>query len=310
MYYLLNKSTNPYFNLALEEYLFLNDKYNDDIIIIWRNEESIFMGKNQNPYQEVYHDIIEKGEIPILRRISGGGTVYHDLGNINMSFIQKDRQLHEIDFLEHTKFMQNMLLTLGLDVSITERKDLFLNGKKISGSAQSIKRKNSLYHGTLLYDSDLNKLTKYLNSNKSTESNATKSVSSKVTNINFLLEKDINYFLDYCVEYLKSNIKNIKELELDEEDVKSVYNLEEDKYKKIEWTYGKTPKFQVVLPFHDESKINIHVNKWKISKFFISYEDNIINMDKLLEVNFSKEEIKNSILKNYPHYIDLINLIF
>lgn len=130
MYYLLNKSTNPYFNLALEEYLFLNDKYNDDIIIIWRNEESIFIGKNQNPYQEVYHDVIEKGEIPILRRISGGGTVYHDLGNINMSFIQKDRQLHEIDFLEHTKFMQKMLSTLGLDVSITERKDLFLNGKK------------------------------------------------------------------------------------------------------------------------------------------------------------------------------------
>ncbi|HBF6776554.1 TPA: lipoate--protein ligase family protein [Clostridioides difficile] len=310
MYYLLNKSTNPYFNLALEEYLFLNDKYNDDIIIIWRNEESIFIGKNQNPYQEVYHDVIEKGEIPILRRISGGGTVYHDLGNINMSFIQKDRQLHEIDFLEHTEFMQNMLLTLGLDISITERKDLFLNGKKISGSAQSIKRKNSLYHGTLLYDSDLNKLTKYLNSNKATESNATKSVSSKVTNIKLLLEKDINYFLDYCVEYLKSNIKNIKELELDEEDIKSVYNIGEDKYKKIEWTYGKTPKFQVVLPFNNESKINIHVNRWKVSKFFISYDDNVINMDKLLDLNFFKEEIKESILENYPHYIDLINLIF
>lgn len=310
MYYLLNKSTNPYFNLALEEYLFLNDKYNDDIIIIWRNEESIFIGKNQNPYQEVYHDVIGKGEIPILRRISGGGTVYHDLGNINMSFIQKDRQLHEIDFLEHTKFMQKMLSTLGLDVSITERKDLFLNGKKISGSAQSIKRKNSLYHGTLLYDSDLNKLTKYLNSNKATESNATKSVSSKVTNIKFLLEKDINYFLDYCVEYLKSNIKNIKELELDEEDIKSVYNIGEDKYKKIEWTYGKTPKFQVVLPFNNESKINIHVNRWKVSKFFISYDDNVINMDKLLDLNFFKEEIKESILENYPHYIDLINLIF
>ncbi|HBI8353974.1 TPA: lipoate--protein ligase [Clostridioides difficile] len=310
MYYLLNKSTNPYFNLALEEYLFLNDKYNDDIIIIWRNEESIFIGKNQNPYQEVYHDVIEKGEIPILRRISGGGTVYHDLGNINMSFIQKDRQLHEIDFLEHTKFMQKMLSTLGLDVSITERKDLFLNGKKISGSAQSIKRKNSLYHGTLLYDSDLNKLTKYLNSNKATESNATKSVSSKVTNIKFLLEKDINYFLDYYVEYLKSNIKNIKELELDEEDIKSVYNIGEDKYKKIEWTYGKTPKFQVVLPFNNESKINIHVNRWKVSKFFISYDDNVINMDKLLDLNFFKEEIKESILENYPHYIDLINLIF
>ncbi|EGT3849880.1 lipoate--protein ligase [Clostridioides difficile] len=310
MYYLLNKSTNPYFNLALEEYLFLNDKYNDDIIIIWRNEESIFIGKNQNPYQEVYHDVIEKGEIPILRRISGGGTVYHDLGNINMSFIQKDRQLHEIDFLEHTKFMQKMLSILGLDVSITERKDLFLNGKKISGSAQSIKRKNSLYHGTLLYDSDLNKLTKYLNSNKATESNATKSVSSKVTNIKLLLEKDINYFLDYCVEYLKSNIKNIKELELDEEDIKSVYNIGEDKYKKIDWTYGKTPKFQVVLPFSNESKINIHVNRWKVSKFFISYDDNVINMDKLLDLNFFKEEIKESILENYPHYIDLINLIF
>ncbi|MCC0629586.1 MULTISPECIES: lipoate--protein ligase [unclassified Clostridioides] len=310
MYYLLNKSTNPYFNLALEEYLFLNEKYNDDIIIIWRNEESIFIGKNQNPYQEIHHDVIEKREIPILRRISGGGTVYHDLGNINISFIQKDRHLHEIDFLEHTKFMQDMLLNLGLDVSITERKDLFLKGKKISGSAQSIKRKNSLYHGTLLYDSDLNKLTKYLNSNKSTESNATKSVSSKVTNIKFLFEKDINYFLDYCVEYLKSNMKNIRELELDEEDIKSIYNLEEDKYKKIEWTYGKTPKFQIVLPLDNESRINIHVNRWKISKFFISYDDNVINMDKLLELNFFKEEIRDSILENYPHYIDLINLIF
>lgn len=310
MYYLLNKSTNPYFNLALEEYLFLNEKYNDDIIIIWRNEESIFMGKNQNPYQEIHHDVIEKGEIPILRRISGGGTVYHDLGNINMSFIQKDRQLHEIDFLEHTKFMQDMLLSLGLDISITERKDLFLNGKKISGSAQSIKRKNSLYHGTLLYDSDLNKLTKYLNSNKSTESNATKSVSSKVTNIKFLFQKDIDYFLDYCVKYLKSNIKNIKELELESDDIKSVYNLVEDKYKKMEWTYSKTPKFQVVLPFDDESKINIHVNKWKVSKFFISYKDDVINMDKLLNVDFCKQEIKDSILENYPHYIDLINLIF
>ncbi|MBY2477457.1 lipoate--protein ligase [Clostridioides difficile] len=310
MYYLLNKSTNPYFNLALEEYLFLNEKYNDDIIIIWRNEESIFIGKNQNPYQEIHHDVIEKGEIPILRRISGGGTVYHDLGNINMSFIQKDRHLHEIDFLEHTKFMQDMLLALGLDVSITERKDLFLKGKKISGSAQSIKRKNSLYHGTLLYDSDLNKLTKYLNSNKSTESNATKSVSSKVTNIKLVLEKDINYFLDYCVKYLKSNIKNIKELELDDDDIKSVYNLVEDKYKKVEWAYGKTPKFQVVLPSNSESEINIHVNKWKVSKFFISYKDDVINMDKLLEVEFFKQEIKDSLLENYPHYIDLINLIF
>lgn len=126
----------------------------------------------------------------------------------------------------------------------------------------------------------------------------------------FLLEKDINYFLDYCVEYLKYNIKNIKELELDEEDIKSVYNIGEDKYKKIEWTYGKTPKFQVVLPFDNESKINIHVNRWKVSKFFISYDDNVINMDKLLDLNFFKEEIKESILENYPHYIDLINLIF
>ncbi|HBM7305625.1 TPA: lipoate--protein ligase, partial [Clostridioides difficile] len=108
----------------------------------------------------------------------------------------------------------------------------------------------------------------------------------------------------------KSNIKNIKELELDEEDIKSVYNIGEDKYKKIEWTYGKTPKFQVVLPFNNESKINIHVNRWKVSKFFISYDDNVINMDKLLDLNFFKEEIKESILENYPHYIDLINLIF
>ena len=103
MLYLVSDYKNPYFNIALEEYLFSSDDFGDDIIIVWRNEESIFLGKNQNPYVEIAHSLINSREIPLLRRISGGGTVYHDLGNVNITFIQKNIKLERVMFIIMTE---------------------------------------------------------------------------------------------------------------------------------------------------------------------------------------------------------------
>ena len=121
MLYLVSDYKNPYFNIALEEYLFSSDDFGDDIIIVWRNEESIFLGKNQNPYVEIEHSLINNRKIPLLRRISGGGTVYHDLGNVNMTFIQKNVKLDKIDFIKYTKFMQKMLDYFGVKATYSDR---------------------------------------------------------------------------------------------------------------------------------------------------------------------------------------------
>ena len=176
MLYLVSDNHNPYFNLALEEYLFSNEKFNDDIVIIWRNQESIFLGKNQNLYVEIAHSLINGREIPLLRRISGGGTVYHDLGNVNITFIQKNIKLDQIDFMKYTRFMQEMLISFGIDATYSDRKDLLVDGKKVSGSAQCIRGNKCLYHSTLLFDANLDRLNTYLNSRKTAKSNATKSV--------------------------------------------------------------------------------------------------------------------------------------
>lgn len=310
MYYLLNKSVNPYYNIALEEYIFSNAIFNDDVIIIWRNDKSIYMGKNQNPYTEVIHNLIESNKIPLIRRVSGGGTVYHDLGNINMSFIQKNRRLDQINFLDNTRFMQNLLKSLNLDVFISDRKDILLDGKKISGSAQCIKGKNALYHGTLLYESDLDNLNLFLNSKKTIKSSATKSVRSKVTNINDYLDMTIDNFLDYCVQYIKTNTDNAKEIILSKEDIKNIDELANKKYKSYNWTFESTPKFKIDIDVRNNLSVHVDIKKWKIIDFNLNINNEIIRLDKLIGEDFLQSKVNSIINKDYREYNEILNYLF
>ena len=312
MLYLVSDYKNPYFNIALEEYLFSSDNFDDDIIIVWRNEESIFLGKNQNPYVEIAHSLINDRKIPLLRRISGGGTVYHDLGNVNMTFIQKNVKLDKIDFIKYTKFMQKMLDYFGVKATYSDRKDLLVDGKKISGSAQCIRGNKCLYHGTLLFSSNLNNLSEYLNTNKKATSNATKSVRSKVTNLNEYIDMDVEEFMDKIKEYIVLNVEAPNEIILNDVDLEQINQNTEQIYSKDKWIFEKTPKFDTCIDGEDNSVVEISVNKWRVKSFIIKYKnsDKQVMLNKLIGELFFEKNIMEIANEKYRQYIDIIKAVF
>jgi lipoate-protein ligase A len=247
MKYIKNNSTDPRYNLALEEYAFKNLDLKDDCVILWRNEPSVIIGKNQCALEEINSQYISENSIHIVRRLTGGGAVYHDLGNLNFSFITKVGSLEEIDFKKYTFPVINALGKLGVKCELSGRNDLTIDGKKFSGIAQSITKGRVLNHGTLLFDSKLDTLSKALNVKKEKiESKGLKSVRSRVTNIKDYLEKDIDIFefrdliFKYLFEYEKSTMI---EHELTEEDKEAINSLMQEKYSSWAWNYGKSPKF-------------------------------------------------------------------
>ena len=312
MLYLVSDYKIPYFNSALEEYLFSSDDFGDDIIIVWRNEESIFLGKNQNPYVEIEHSLINNRKIPLLRRISGGGTVYHDLGNVNMTFIQKNVKLDKIDFIKYTKFMQKMLDYFGVKATYSDRKDLLVDGKKLSGSAQCIRGNKCLYHGTLLFSSDLNNLSRFLNTNKKAASNATKSVRSEVTNLNDYIDMDVDEFVDKIKEYIILNVDDSNEIILKDVDLEKINQNAEQIYSKDKWIFEKTPKFNICIKNQDNLIVEISVNKWIIKSFNIKYKDSDkqIILDKLIGELFFEKNIMEIVNMEYREYIDIIKSVF
>ena len=190
-----NTQTDPYFNLAAEEYLLKNFKEN--IFMLWQNEPSIVIGKHQDVWAEVNLKFVQDQQIKIARRFSGGGAVYHDPGNLNLTFIETG-QIMQTD--KYTIQIMNFLKTLGVHVEVDERKGLTIGGFKISGSAQSIHKNRYMHHATLLFSTDLDRLVTSLKSTsrqtpKKTggkRSTFVKSVRSPVTNISAHLPASIS----------------------------------------------------------------------------------------------------------------------
>src|SRR6056297_4364175 len=144
---IISPSLNPYFNLALEEVLF--QKTNEDYILLWRGSNSVVIGKNQNPFQETNIDFLKENKIDLARRISGGGTVFHDEGNINYTMIFNRKNAKFTEFHELMKPIVGFLKEKGVDTYITERNDMRYKDKKISGTAQYTQKNRVLHHGTL-----------------------------------------------------------------------------------------------------------------------------------------------------------------
>jgi lipoate-protein ligase A len=247
MKYVENNSTNPRYNLALEEYAFKNFDMKDDYVILWRNEPSIIIGKNQCTLEEINSQYVSENNIHVIRRITGGGAVYHDLGNLNFSFITKADKMEKIDFKKYTYPVINALGKLGVDCELSGRNDLTLDGKKFSGIAQSITKGRLLNHGTLLFNSHLETLSKALIVKKEKiESKGIKSVRSRVTNINDYLKSDIDVleFRDLILKYLYEYEKSpVMKYELTKEDKDGIDNLMQNKYSTWEWNFGESPKF-------------------------------------------------------------------
>ena len=200
MKFLILKTKDPRVNLATEEYLFLNS--DDDVFMLWQNEPTVVIGKNQNAFAELNMEYIKENNIHIVRRITGGGAVYHDLGNVNYTFISSKNSHKGIDFEYFTKPILEALSELGLSASLSGRNDILIDGRKISGNAQFTNQNTVLHHGTLLFDSDLSVLSQALKvDEEKIKSKAIKSVRSRVTNIK-------NYLGDYSVSDFINLIKN------------------------------------------------------------------------------------------------------
>lgn len=191
MKFLELNSLNPYLNLAIEEYIF--DNCREETFILWQNSPCVVIGKNQNPYAEVKIDLCKEKNVKIVRRITGGGAVYHDLGNVNYSFISPER-CGGIDFEYFTKPVINALSDLGVSCELSGRNDIILSsGAKVSGNAQYSKDGRVLHHGTLLFNSDLKVLDELLNVDpEKLKSKAVRSARSRVANIKEFCKFDLS----------------------------------------------------------------------------------------------------------------------
>lgn len=182
-------TTDPYRNLAIEEYLFLHS--DDDVLLLWQNEPTVVIGKNQNAYAELALDVIRERGVHIARRITGGGAVYHDLGNVNFSLISTTKGRDGLDFAAFCAPMIEALAGLGIRAELSGRNDLLVDGKKISGNAQHASGDRVLHHGTLLFDSDLDALSAVLRvDEEKLRARAVRSVRSRVTNLRPYLAED------------------------------------------------------------------------------------------------------------------------
>ncbi len=236
-----NKSTNPYFNLASEQYLL--DTSNDSVFMLWQNEKSVIIGKNQNAYAELNVDYTEKNGIKVVRRLTGGGAVFHDIGNINFTFIVPAIENATLDFERFTCPIIAAIKALGVnDVCLSGRNDIMLNGFKISGNAQSSYNGKTLHHGTLLYSADLSMLSQALRvDEEKIKSKGIKSVRNRVGNIKDYIDREMtpDEFTEYLEQYISQSFKcEIKSFT--DEDIKKINELASNKYSTWDWNFGKS----------------------------------------------------------------------
>lgn len=235
--FIQNDNVDPYFNLALEEYLLR--EFEEDCFMLWQNEPCVVIGRNQNPLVEINYEFVKQNNIKIARRLSGGGAVYHDLGNLNFTFIINDTNN---DLRNYHKFITpiiEVLAKLGVKAEMSQRNDLTINGLKFSGNAQYKNRNRLLHHGTILFSSDLNSVRSALKADISGKGRWVKSIPSPITNVQEHLSRSL------MIEYLKTMINNhivVKQNEysnygLTLTDVEKITKLIHEKYATRKWIY-------------------------------------------------------------------------
>ncbi len=244
MRYVLSNTLDPYFNLATEEYLLKNTS--DDIFMLWRSAPSVIVGKHQNALAEINYKYLIDNNITLARRLSGGGTVVHDMQNLNFTFIANGEDGKLIDFKKFISPIIEYLRTLGLEAWIGEKNDIRVGKLKISGNAEHVFKKRVLHHGTLLFNSDLEQLRQAIHVvpgkyfDKAVQSNR-----ASVVNIADLLET--NMTIDEFIEGLSSYVLDInsepEHIPVDISEKETIQELANTKYRNMEWILGYSPKY-------------------------------------------------------------------
>ena len=241
-----NGSVDPCFNLAAEEYL-ADTLDGKDVFMLWRNSPAVIIGRNQNAYTELDLDYASRRGIAVVRRLTGGGAVFHDLGNVNYTFISPRRGGDGIDFARFCGPVVSALRGLGLDASLSGRNDITVNGLKVSGSAQCVRNGNVIHHGTLLWSADLSEMAGVLRPDPSKlSSKGIKSVRGRVGNMRDMLPPDgplgrdsgAEDFMNYLLESVPG-----RRAEFTEEQIAGIRKLALIKYSTREWNLGERGDF-------------------------------------------------------------------
>ena len=251
----------------------------DDLLMLWQSTPSVVVGKHQNLVNEVNLDYTEQENIPVVRRLSGGGTVYHDLGNINLSVITtKDKGENLIDFKSFTKPVIDFLHLFGITATFEGKNNLVFRGKKFSGNSAHILKNRVLHHGTLLYQTHLDKLEKVIrNDNSPIRDKAIKSVRATVGNLseNFSNPPETREFLRQFKTFLKNYYSVTREENFTETEIQAIEKLAVEKYKSREWNYGYSPKYvlrQEKETAYGHFQVMLEVEKGTISKAGLVFE--------------------------------------
>lgn len=255
MLFVPNESTDPRINLAIETYLLKEKKIDEPILLFYINEPSIIIGRNQNTIEEINKEYVEEKNIHVIRRLSGGGAVYHDHGNLNFSFIMPDDGNSFRDFAKLTQPIVTALHRLGVKgAQLKGRNDLVIDDLKFSGNAMYATDGRMFAHGTLLLDSDIEEVVRALKVKKDKiESKGIKSIRSRVTNIKPYLPEDkqqmtTEEFRDALLLEIfgVDSIEDVQQYHLTEEDWKKINVLSATYYQNWDWNYGKSPEYNLI----------------------------------------------------------------
>lgn len=295
---LLSTTNSPAFNLATEEYLLRQTE--EDVFFLYTNTPSIIVGKHQNTLAEINYQYINTNNIPIYRRLSGGGTVYHDEQNLNFCFIQSGKKGELVNFERYSEPILMALKELGIEATFGKRHDIQINGKKVSGNASHVYKNRVMHHGTLLFNSNLSILNNALKNNPLViKDKAVKSVRSEVTNISDYLTASMSYahFVQFVFDFLLQHYNGCDQLNLTNEAINQIEAISATKYASWEWNYGYSPNFELNRLYKLKNGIGIK-SQIRVEKGIIT-ECQLKTSDVSLQVSLDK--IAKTILGNQHH---------
>ncbi|TAL66573.1 MAG: lipoate--protein ligase [Bacteroidetes bacterium] len=286
MFCITLESDDPFFNLAIEEILLKNSK--EEFLILGINSPSVIIGKHQSAHREINTKFIYENNVPVIRRISGGGTVFHDKGNLNFTFIRQSETGKQVDFRKYTKPVIDFLIYKGVEASFEGKNNLMVDGLKISGNAEHVHHNRVLHHGTLLFSTSLDLLRNSLRKDTSCyTSRAVESNPSSVANMKNELAacKDIYEFRSEMMNFFINNLPEMVPYKLCESEITQAESLAISKYRTWEWNWAYGPEYSFVNSFHINGKYhtcNLFIKDGIIWKCSIEGSDQLMSVAKKL----------------------------